>query len=60
MSDRDVQKFSIYLPTAAYEQLRAIAFEERTSINKLVLEGVERLLAKRPKSKAKTTTKKGG
>ncbi len=59
MNGRDVQKFSIYLPTAAYERLRTIAFEERTSINKLVLEGVEQVLAKRAKGKTKTT-KKGG
>jgi hypothetical protein len=58
MSERDVQRFSIYLPTAVYEQLRTIAFEERASINRLVLDAVQRALAKR--RKGKPTTKKGG
>jgi metal-responsive CopG/Arc/MetJ family transcriptional regulator len=59
MSGRDVQRFSIYLPIAMYEQLRKIAFEERTSINQLVLDAVEQALAKRSRGKPKTT-KKGG
>jgi len=59
MSERDVQRFSIYLPVAVYEQLRTIAFEERSSINRLVLDAVEQALATRPKGKPKTT-KKGG
>jgi len=57
MGGRDVQPFSIYLPTAMYEQLRTVAFEERTSINKLVLEGVGHLLVQRAKGKPKRPKK---
>ncbi len=49
MEERDVQKFTIYLPTAAYEQLRRIAFDDRTSINKLVINAIEKDLATRAK-----------
>jgi len=59
MTNRAVKRFMIYLPEDAYEVLRTIAFEERTSINKLVLGGVEHTLAKRAKGKPKTA-KKGG
>jgi len=58
MPERDVQKFSIYLPTAIHERLRTIAFEERTSINKLVLEGIEQLLAKQTGKRPTTRTRK--
>jgi len=49
-------KTMIYLPLPVYETLRRIAFEERTSINKLVREGVEHTLARRAKAKTKKET----
>ena len=49
-------KTMIYLPLPVYETLRRIAFEERTSINKLVREGVEHTLAKRARAKTKKET----
>jgi hypothetical protein len=39
--------------------LRTIAFEERTCINRLVLDSVEQMLARRVKGKTKRQ-KKGG
>ena len=59
MVKQAVQRFMIYLPEPTYERLRTIAFEERTSINRLVLDAVESALAKRAKGKA-AKTKKGG
>lgn len=57
MDERDKQKLSLYVPRTVHEALRRIAFEERTSINKLVLEGVEHMLAKRQKSRGQPTKK---
>jgi uncharacterized protein (DUF2384 family) len=53
-----VKRFMIYLPVDAYERLRTIAFEERTSINKLVLAGVTHTLAQRRKVKTAVRSKK--
>ncbi len=58
MTERDVQRFSVYLPTATHERLRIIAFEERTSINKLVLEGVEQVLTRRAKTTARAPSRR--
>ena len=38
---------SVYLPEAAYEALRQVAFDERRKIHDLLLEGVELALKKR-------------
>jgi predicted HicB family RNase H-like nuclease len=57
MEPKGKHKFMIYLPEDVYERLRTIAFEERTSINKLVLEGAEQILAKRVKTKTKAARK---
>ncbi len=59
MAKEVVQRFMIYLPVPVYEQLRTVAFEERTSINRLIVDAVEGALAKRAKGKAKATKKRG-
>ena len=41
------QQLPTYLPHAAYEQLRKLAFDERVSMNTLVLEGIDLLFAQR-------------
>ena len=41
------QHLPTYLPHAAYEQLRKLAFDERVSMNTLVLEGIDLLFAQR-------------
>jgi hypothetical protein len=38
---------SVYLPEAAYEALRQVAFDERRKIHDLLMEGVELALKKR-------------
>ena len=38
---------SIYLPEAAYEALRRIAFDERLKIHDIVLEGIDAALRRR-------------
>jgi hypothetical protein len=38
---------SVYLPEAAYEALRQVAFDERRKIHDLLIEGVELTLKKR-------------
>jgi hypothetical protein len=38
---------SVYLPEAAYEALRQVAFDERCKIHDLLMEGVELALKKR-------------
>jgi hypothetical protein len=38
---------SVYLPEAAYEALRQVAFDERCKIHDLLIEGVEPALKKR-------------
>ena len=43
----DVKHTSVYLPEAAYEALRQIAFDERCKIHDLLMEGVELALKKR-------------
>lgn len=44
---RDVQHTSIYIPRAAYERLREIAFHERRKIHDLIMEGVDSVIAER-------------
>jgi hypothetical protein len=43
----DIKHTSVYLPEAAYEALRQVAFEERRKIHDLLMEGVELALKKR-------------
>jgi hypothetical protein len=43
----DIKHTSAYLPEAAYEALRQVAFDERRKIHDLLIEGVELALKKR-------------
>jgi hypothetical protein len=43
----DIKHTSVYLPAAAYEALRQVAFDERRKIHDLLMEGVELALKKR-------------
>ena len=43
----DITHTSVYLPQAAYEALRQVAFDERRKIHDLLIEGVELALKKR-------------
>jgi hypothetical protein len=43
----DIKHTSVYLPGAAYEALRQVAFDERRKIHDLLMEGVELALKKR-------------
>jgi hypothetical protein len=43
----DIKHTSVYLPEAAYEALRQVAFDERRKIHDLIMEGVELALKKR-------------
>ena len=43
----DIKHTSVYLPEAAYEALREVAFDERRKIHDLLMEGVELALKKR-------------
>jgi hypothetical protein len=42
-----IKHTSVYLPEAAYEALRHVAFDERRKIHDLLMEGVELALKKR-------------
>ena len=46
-SRSDIKHTSVYLPEAAYEALRQVAFDERRKIHDLLMEGVELALKKR-------------
>ena len=43
----DVQHTSVYIPRAAYERLREIAFAERCKIHALVMQGIDQVIAER-------------
>ena len=43
----DIKHTSVYLPEAAYEALRQVAFDERRKIHDLLMEGIELALKKR-------------
>src|SRR5215471_1334709 len=43
----NIKHTSVYLPEAAYEALRQVAFDERRKIHDLLMEGVELALKKR-------------
>jgi hypothetical protein len=38
---------SVYFPTPVYEVLRKVAFDERTKIHDLVMEGIDTILQRR-------------
>jgi len=42
-----IKHTSVYLPEAAYEALRKVAFDERCKIHDLLIEGVELALKQR-------------
>ena len=46
-ASKQKQQLPTYLPHTAYEQLRKLAFDERVSMNTLVLEGIDLLFAHR-------------
>jgi hypothetical protein len=46
-ASKQKQQLPTYLPHAVYEQLRKLAFDERVSMNTLVLEGIDLLFAHR-------------
>jgi hypothetical protein len=43
----DVQHTSVYIPRAAFERLREIAFAERLKVHDLLMEGVDRVISER-------------
>lgn len=43
----DVQHTSVYIPRAAYERLREIAFAERCKIHDLLMQGIDLVIAER-------------
>src|SRR5215813_3671142 len=43
----DIKHTSVYLPEAAYEALRQVAFDERRKIHDLLVEGVELIQIRR-------------
>jgi hypothetical protein len=46
-SAKSRQQLPTYIPQNAYEQLRKLAFDERVSMNTLLLEGLDLLFANR-------------
>jgi hypothetical protein len=46
-SREGIKHTSVYLPEAAYEALRQVAFDERRKIHDLLIEGIELALKKR-------------
>lgn len=53
----DVQHTSVYLPRAAHERLREIAFHQRCKIHDLIMEGVDHVIASRGHSETATRQK---
>lgn len=49
---RDVQHTSVYIPRAAHERLREIAFHERKKIHDLIMEGIDATIAARGHSES--------
>ena len=43
----DVQHTSVYIPRAAHERLREIAFHERVKMHDLIMEGLDLVMEKR-------------
>jgi hypothetical protein len=46
-SERPIVHSSLYLPEGVYEVLRTIAFNERTKIHDIVMEGIDGVLKRR-------------
>jgi hypothetical protein len=44
---KDVLKTSVYVPTAAHDRLREIAFIERVKVHDLIMEGIDRVIQDR-------------
>lgn len=44
---RRYKQLTVYLPPPVYEQLRRLAFDERTKMHRLLLEGLDRVFADR-------------
>jgi hypothetical protein len=53
-------QLSVYLEVPVYEQLRDIAFHERTKLHPLILEGIDLVLKKRGAPSIKELTKTTG
>lgn len=49
---RDVQHTSVYIPRAAHDRLREIAFHERKKIHDLIMEGLDLVIAARGHSES--------
>ena len=43
----EVKQQTVYLPLAAHEQLRRLAFEERVKMHQLLMEGLDRVFRAR-------------
>ncbi len=43
----DVQHTSVYIPRAAYDRLREVAFVERVKMHDLIMEGLDLVIEKR-------------
>lgn len=54
----DVQHTSVYIPRAAHERLREIAFIEHCKVHDLIMQGVDRVIAERghPERAKRSTT----
>jgi hypothetical protein len=44
---KDVQHTSVYIPMAAYDRLREIAFTERKKVHDLIMEGLDKVIKSR-------------
>ena len=49
---RDVQHTSVYIPRAAHDRLREIAYHERKKIHDLIMEGMDSVIADRGHSES--------
>ena len=54
----DVQHTSVYIPRAAYERLREVAFAERVKMHDLIMQGLDLVIEKRghPERATRSTT----
>ena len=46
LTNPDVHKTSLYIPSPAYERLREIAFTKRCKVHDLFMEGIDLVIAK--------------
>lgn len=47
LTKKNVQHTSVYVPRAAYDRLREIAFTERCKIHDLIMQGIDLVIAER-------------